>query len=62
MSFKEEVAKLAAAVQAKDVKGGLKILQNLKVELLSLDSLPPTNLSTTHHSAQLTLSTIVYCM
>jgi hypothetical protein len=61
MSFKEEVAKLAAAVQAKDVKGGLKILQNLKVELLSLDSLPPTNLST-HHSGQLTLSTIVYCM
>lgn len=44
-SLKSEVAMLSSAVKTRDTAGGLRLLQSLKMELLTLNSLPPMNLS-----------------
>jgi hypothetical protein len=44
-ALRNQVASLADAVNKGDTAAGQKQLQLLKIELLSMDSLPPTNLS-----------------
>jgi hypothetical protein len=49
-AFKTDVEKLSRAVQTIDPTTSLALLQKLKKELLSFDSLPPLNLSKHYQS------------
>ena len=44
-SLKSQLTELSSAVQKQDTATGQRLLQSLKMELLTLDSLPPMNLS-----------------